>query len=284
MPPQLPANTHIGSAHFYTADLNRSLGFYGETLGFREIAREDGQVTLSADGKTPHILLSERPGARPKPRRSTGLYHVAIRYADRNQLARAFRRLIMDRYPLGGASDHGVSEALYLDDPDGNGLEMYTDRPRSQWKMSNGRVDMVTEALDLDSLLRAADDSPWTGADAGTDIGHVHLHVSDLNRAKSFYVDLLGLDIMMDMSAHGALFVAAGGYHHHLGLNTWAGSAPQPAGTLGLREFEIVIPETAAWEAVQERVESAGIAVERQSDTRALVHDFDNNAVALVTP
>ncbi len=284
MSPRLPTNTHIGSAHLYTADLSRSLKFYGDTLGFREIDRNDEQVTLSADGKTPHILLTERPGARPKPRRTTGLYHVAIRYADRNQLARAFRRVIMNRYPLGGASDHGVSEALYLDDPDGNGLEMYTDRSRDHWPMIGDRVDMVTQPLDLEDLLRAADDSDWMGAHPGTDIGHVHLHVSDLNRAKHFYVDLIGLDLMQDMSAYGALFVAAGGYHHHLGLNTWAGSAPQPPGTLGLRVFELVIPEVAAWEAVQERLQTACIAVERIGDTRARVHDYDNNALELATP
>ena len=242
---QLPAATHIGNTNFIVADMNRALDFYVERLGFHELSRDGSEVVLSADGVTPLIILTEQPDAIPKPARSTGLYHVAIRFPDRVALARAFARLINTRWQFGGFSDHLVSEALYLSDADGNGLEMYRDRPRAEWPTVNGQIQMATEPLDLEDLLAEMehDPSPWTGVAPGTDIGHVHLHVSDLGRARAFYHDLLGLDIVFDMSTHGALFVSAGGYHHHIGLNTWAGRLPPPANAVGLRSFQLVIPD-----------------------------------------
>ncbi len=285
MPPrQLPDSTHIGSANFVVADLDRALNFYADSLGFHEIARNGATVSLSADKQTPHILLTENRSARPKPQRSTGLYHVAIRYPSRTALARAFQRLITLQYPFGGFSDHAVSEALYLSDPDGNGLEMYTDRPRAEWPQINGTLTMTTEPLNIDDLLAQADldSSPWNAIDPGTDIGHVHLHVSSLEAAKAFYVDLLGLDIAVDASAYRALFVSAGGYHHHLGLNTWAGTTPPPADAVGLKSYQIVIPDSAALEAAAARIQAAGFAVESLVGG-ARVHDQDGNAVDLLT-
>lgn len=281
MSAQLPDNTHIASAHLLTADLPRALRFYSDLMGFQIIRQDDSSATLSADGQTPHLLLSARPGARPKPRNGTGLYHVAIRFPNRNALGRTFRRMLVARYPFGGFSDHGVSEALYLNDPDGNGLEMYTDRPRSTWPRAGERLNMTTEPLDLDNLLAAADDSPWTGIDPQTDIGHMHLHVSDLGAARHFYSDLLGLDVMQDMGYHGAIFLAAGGYHHHLGLNIWAGTAPQPPNTLGLRSFALRIPDEAARQAAIARLRAGGVAVDDQ-DGVAVIHDRDGNVTELV--
>lgn len=281
---QLPATAHIGNAHFIVADIERALDFYVNQLGFSELSREGSTVVLSADHATAHIMLTEKRGAGTKPPRSTGLYHVAIRYPDRTALARAFRRLVSLRYPFGGFSDHAVSEALYLSDPDGNGLEMYVDRPRDVWPHQGGQVQMTTEPLDVDDLLAQADNDPsdWTGVHPQTDIGHVHLHVSDLQKAKAFYVDLIGLELMLDFSRHGALFVAAGGYHHHLGLNIWAGkNAPLP-NVVGLKSFQLVIPEQAALDEVVARLENAGVKVERLPQGGALVHDYDNNAVELV--
>jgi len=280
---QLPAHTHIGAAHLIVADLGRALDFYGNQLGFKELRRAGATVVLSADGATPHIVLTEQRGAAPKPPRSTGLYHVAIRFPDRPALARAFRRLVTLRYPFGGFSDHAVSEALYLADPDGNGLEMYVDRPREAWPRLGDQIQMVTEPLDVDDLLAQADldPSPWQGVHPHTDIGHVHLHVSDLGRAKAFWVDLIGLDIVVDFSSHAALFVSAGGYHHHLGLNTWAGKNPPPPNAVGLRSFQLVIPEAAALEAVIARLDGAGGALERLPGG-ARVCDDDGNAVELV--
>ena len=279
---RLPAVTHIGFAHLYTADRQRALEFYSEQMGFTMIGQEGDVTTLSADGAMPHILLTERKDWKPKPARSTGLYHVAIRLPDRKQLARLFRRLLTFRYPFGGFSDHAVSEALYLNDPDGNGLELYCDRPREDWRWEGDQVYMTTESLDLEDLLAQADDAAWEGIDAGTDIGHVHLHVSDLSRAKDFYVDLRGMDIAFDLHSHGALFVSAGKYHHHIGLNIWAGSQRQPAGTLGLRSYSLQLPDEASREALAERLTEAGYAPETQDDGSLLVHDMDGNAIEIV--
>lgn len=281
---QLPAETQIGDVHFTVADKSRALDFYERRLGFRKIGETNGVITLSADGHTPHILLTEKPGALPKPPRSTGLYHVAIRYPDRVSLARAFRRLIETDWPFSGFSDHAVSEALYLADADGNGLEMYVDRPRDQWPRSNGQLQMTTDPLDLEDLLAQAeqDTSPWNGIHPGTDIGHVHLHVSDLNRAKDFYHGLIGLDVVVDWRSHGALFLSAGGYHHHLGVNIWAGRTPPPANTVGLRAFQLVIPNQQVIEQIAEQVRQAGFSAEAIGHG-ARVLDFDGNTVELVT-
>lgn len=278
----LPVQTHIGYAHLHTADLSRSLDFYGEKMGFRRMADEDGTAVLSADGSTPHLKLTEHRDWLPKPRRSTGLYHVAIRLPDRQALSNVFSRLVSFRYPFGGFSDHLVSEALYLDDPDGNGLELYHDRPRSDWKYTGNQVQMATLALDVEKLLHEAETTPWTGIATGTDIGHVHLHIADLKQARAFYIDLLGLEMASDWSANGAIFVSAGGYHHHLGLNIWAGSQRQPSGTLGLREYTLNIPDAAAFEQLQSRLQEAGVKAEPQPDNSLIVHDQVGNATRLV--
>jgi len=279
---RLPPQTHIGYANLYTANLTRSLDFYVGKMGFHQIGSADDTVTLSADGHTAHILLTERKGWKPKPTRSTGLYHVAILLPSRASLARLFKRLVNLRYPFGGFSDHLVSEALYLDDPDGNGLELYRDRPRNEWRYVNGQVQIGTEPLDVTKLLSEGDDSGWSGVDAATKIGHVHLHVADLAQAKTFYADLLGLPVSIDYSVNGAMFVAAGYYHHHIGFNIWAGTQPQPPQTLGLREFSLVVPDTGTLDSVRERFDQAGVRVESQPNHSLLVHDSVGNAVRLV--
>lgn len=278
---QLPASTHIGSAHLYTANLERALSFYGDLMGFQRLSKEDNRAVLSADGKTPHIILTERRDASPKPANSTGLYHVAIRLPSRLELARLFRRMVTQRYPFGGFSDHAVSEALYLNDVDENGLELYRDRPRDEWPRQNGTVTMTTRPLDIQKLLADADDKPWTGIHRDTDIGHVHLHVASLEKAKAFYSDLLGLDVASDWSGHGALFLSAGGYHHHLGVNIWAGTRRQPENTLGLHSFTLVIPERAAWETAKERVVKTGMKLEVDEEKRFAVRDENGNQVEL---
>ena len=279
---RLPAQTHIGYAHLLTANLARSLDFYGEKMGFKQIGKEGDTVTLSADGHTPHILLTEHKDWKPKPSRSTGLYHVAIRLPSRAALSRLFARLVSFRYPFGGFSDHAVSEALYLNDPDGNGLELYRDRPRDQWKYEGTQVQMTTVALDVEKLLREADDAPWTGIDPATDIGHVHLHVANLKQAEAFYIDLLGMDMASDWSGHGAIFVSAGGYHHHIGLNVWAGQQPQPAHTLGLQTFTLTVPDATALAELRERFTQAAVTVEEQADHSLVVHDPVGNVITLV--
>lgn len=288
---RLPADASIGSVHMRVSDLPTALEFYGGLLGFRQIVRRNNTVYLSARPDRPyHVILSEVAGARPKPPRTTGLYHIAIRFPDRPALARALKRLIAARWPLQGAADHNVSEAIYLADPDGSGVEIYCDRPRDQWKWSNGQVAMATEPLDVGALLDVIQEDEGAPAeiDPRTDIGHVHLHVSDLARAEAFYGGLLGFDVTL-RGYPGALFMSAGGYHHHIGLNIWAGrgAPPPPSDAAGLIAFSLRVPDRAAWQTLIDRLAEAGHRLQPQraddSAVASLVHDPDGNGVLIVS-
>ncbi len=283
----LPAATHIAYAHLRVADRERALAFYCDLLGMRVINADGSSAALSATGAPPPLIVLEaQPAARPRPPRTTGLYHVAIRLPDRPSLARLLRRLIERRWPLHGAADHGVSEALYLSDPDGNGLELYADRPREAWPWQAGQAAMVSEPLDVRALLRLAGE-PAEAIDPRADIGHMHLQVSDLARAEAFYCGLVGFEVTQ-RTYPGALFVAAGGYHHHLGLNIWAGrGAPSPPpDAAGLVAFGVRLPDVAAWETLRARLQGAGAPLDVQNDgdgaRRALLRDPDGTGVALL--
>jgi catechol 2,3-dioxygenase len=287
---RLPAATQIGHAHLQISNLPRSLAFYKDLVGFKEIERRGETAVLSATGSAPaHMLLTARANARPKPPRTTGLYHVAIRFPNRRELARVFRRLLEHEWPFQGFSDHGVSEALYLADPDGNGIELYTDRPREQWTWRNGAVAMFTEPLDVDNLLleAATDNSQSYEIHPQTDIGHVHLHVSDLKKAESFYQDVLGWEVTQ-RSYPGALFLSAGGYHHPVGLNIWAGhgAPPPPAEAVGLLAFSVRAPDQQTVKVLAGRLESAGLLFEDRTTSNErpalFVHDQDGNGIEIV--
>jgi len=239
----LPEQTRISQVHLRTARLGGALAFYTDVLGLKLIRGPGSQAILSAAGAGPGLLvLTEDLNAPVSPHRSTGLYHFAIRYPRRQDLAHAYHRLVGRDYPVAGASDHGVSEALYLSDPDGNGVELYADRPRAQWPWRKGQVAMVTKALDLDDLLAdAARESAAMEPPAGTDIGHIHLHVADLAVAERFYSEFLGLAVTQ-RSYSGALFFAAGGYDHHISVNVWAGNATPPAKSGGLVSYRLEVP------------------------------------------
>lgn len=258
--PRLPDETRVGAVRLEIADLARSLAYYREILGLRVLSRDAGHALLGTVADTwPLVELREQPGARPAPARGRlGLYHFAILLPDRAALGRFVRHLAA-RGERVGAADHLVSEALYLTDPDGLGIEVYADRPRAAWERAAGEIRMTTAPLDLAALARAGADTPWTGTPAGTVVGHVHLHVGDLPEASRFYHELLGLDRVV-WSYPGALFLSAGGYHHHLGLNVWAGAhAARPAaGDARLVEWELVLPSRAALEAVTARCTAAG--------------------------
>lgn len=257
---RLPAATHLGRVRLQVADLERSLGYYQEILGFRVLERSASRATLTAHGDdTPLIELHELPGAVPVPRQGRlGLYHFAILLPDRAALGR-FVAHLAEIGARAGASDHLVSEALYLYDPDGLGIEVYADRPRSTWRHEERQLLMTTEPLDLEDLVRAAGGQPWMGMPAGTVIGHVHLHVGNIPAADAFFHQALGLDRMV-WSYPGALFLAAGGYHHHLGVNTWAGpGAPRPQeDDARLLEWEIVLPRREDAEAAARSLQAAG--------------------------
>jgi catechol 2,3-dioxygenase len=277
-------DTEVGAVRLTVPDLARSRDFYERALGLRARDRDDGSLALGVRGEAPLIELTEDAGAPPRPGRSTGLFHLAVLLPTRRDLAVALRRLVEARVPLDGASDHLVSEALYLHDPDGNGIELYRDRPREEWHRVDGSLEMATLPLDLEDLVTEL--PPPTTRDAlapaGTRMGHVHLQVSDLDAAEAFYAGALGFDVMVKGYA-GALFVSAGGYHHHIGLNTWQsrGAGPPPPGAIGLRTFDVVLPGADELERVLARVREAGIGAER-SNGGAVVHDPSGNAVRLV--
>ena len=237
----LPADAHLGQVSLTVVDLDRSLLFYGGVLGFTE-ARREGRVSfLAPPGGRVLIELHERKDAIAKPRRSCGLFHFAILVPSRAALGRSLRRLTEQRWPMSGAADHLVSEALYLNDPDGLGIEIYRDRPRDSWQTSDGELAMATDPLDLQAIRdEPGAESPWSGLESGTTMGHVHLHVPHLDTAEAFYCGRIGFEPIVRRYP-GALFVAAGGYHHHLGLNTWvgAGAPPPPENAVGLRAFAI---------------------------------------------
>lgn len=224
-----------------------------------------------------------RTPAAPRVRGTTGLYHFAILVPSRADLARSLRRLADTDTVMQGFADHGVSEALYLADPDGNGIEIYRDRPRAEWPMANGAVQMTADPLDLEDLLAAA--PPASGqfhalAD-GTVIGHVHLHVGNLAEAEAFYVGVLGFDLIQRYGP-SALFVSAGGYHHHVGLNTWAGvgAPPPPPGAIGLRHFVVRLPTAGARTRIVERINAARVPIVAH-EYGSLVHDPARNAILL---
>ncbi len=283
---RLPVTTHINHVNLQVPDLEEALAFYEETLGFRRLSGGHEGLSLSANGRPPGLItLTPLPDAQRKSVRAPGLYHVAIRLPNHGALARIFRHLVERETRFHGFADHLVSEALYLPDPFDNGIELYADRPKTAWSWQSGQVAMATDPLDLEALLRdgLADHDPWAGIDPATDIGHIHLQVSGLGRAEAFYHGLLGFDITQ-RNYPGALFLSAGGYHHHIGVNIWnsAGAPPPSPDAVGLRAFGIAVPEGEAWRALISRLEDQGIAVEKQ-DAAAFVRDPDQNLIELTT-
>jgi catechol 2,3-dioxygenase len=280
-------DTAIGVVRLTVSDLDRSRAFYERSLGMLTSAASERTLTLgaAADNAPPLLELTCDPAATPPPRRATGLFHFAVLVPVRADLARALVRLARTGWRLDGASDHLVSEAFYLSDPDGNGIEIYRDRPRSAWPRANGLIDMATQPLDLDGLIgelrQPGTDQLDSGLPPGTRIGHVHLKVADLRGSEAFYLGVLGLDVMQS-NYPGALFVAAGGYHHHVGLNTWqsAGGDPPPPGAVGLRSFELKLPDAASLRTVLDRTEGAGIAAEHL-DGGVLIRDPSGNGLVL---
>jgi catechol 2,3-dioxygenase len=275
--------TAVGPVALTVSDLARSQQFYERAIGLQASEREDGTVALSGDDGRALVQLCGDSAAPALDRRATGLFHLAILLPSRLDLAFALGRLAQARWPLDGASDHLVSEALYLSDPDGNGIEIYRDRPREQWRRSQGQLEMATLPLDIDSVLEELRQSAelQRTAPAGTTIGHVHLQVADIAESEAFYHGVLGFDVMV-RSYPGALFVSAGGYHHHLGLNTWhsRGSSPPVPGAVGLRHFEVRLPDNDALDDVLARVQAAGTPADAR-DGCAFLRDPSGNGVAL---
>lgn len=266
---RLPGGLRLGPVHLTVTDLDRSIAFYQDAIGLRLGHRDDRVATMGAGGED-LIVFVEEPAAR-RDGRHAGLYHFALLHPSRDELARAALRLASTGTPIEGASDHRISEAIYLPDPDGNGIELAADRPREEWP------DLATmfapQPLDLGALIDGlAGEAPTRHADAGLVVGHLHLHVSDVDAAIAFYRDAVGFDVMTLMPT--AAFMAAGGYHHHVAVNTWRGvGVPrQPPGTVGLRHWTVVLPHETDLVALRERLQAAGTAHE-VSDGAVIVDD-----------
>lgn len=257
-------DTRMGPVHYTVRNLSRLVDFYRDVLGFHLIRRQGGEAVLGTQARQ-LLRMTEAPDA-PRPRGTTGLYHTAFLMPTRWDLAHLVQRIIDTRTPVQGTSNHGTHLAIYLSDPEGNGIELAWDFPREQWPLRNGRMVpelMPRRGVDIDQLLTELerDPSPWPGLPPEATVGHVHLHVSDLDSSRRFYCDILGFDVTMEGWGMGALFVSAGGYHHHIGMNVWKGvgiPAP-PEGAAGLRYFTVVVPDEAELEKVVSRVKEAGL-------------------------
>ena len=274
--------TTVGAVHLTVADLDRSLGYYGTDIGLETLETGSGRASLGSAGRE-LLVLVEEPGARPADG-YTGLFHFALLVPTRPDLARWLAHAARGRVQLTGLSDHFVSEAIYLRDPDGHGIEIYADRPRETWDGLVG-ARMTTLPLDVDSLLGdprgPGSTEPFEGIAPGTAMGHVHLRVASIEPTVEFYRDVLGFDLIAQLGAQAA-FLSAGGYHHHLGANTWesTGASPPPPGSATLRHATIVLPDAAERDRVVARTVEAGHELE-QSDAGPLVRDPSGNVLLL---
>ncbi len=281
-PAALDPATRVGAVHLTVADLDRSVDYYRRTIGLDVLDNGGGRASLGAGGRE-LVGLVEEPGARPA-RGYTGLFHLALRVPERADLARWLAHAARDRVPLTGMSDHFVSEAVYLQDPDDHGIEIYRDRPREVW---DGRVgEMTTEPLDVEDLLGQLADpatEPFDGLPPRTDMGHVHLRVADIPAAVGFYRDVLGMELMTTYGPHAA-FLAAGGYHHHIGANVWQslGAPAPPAGVATLRHATVILPAAAERDRVAGRIADAGQEPQATPDG-LLVHDPSGNPLLLTS-
>src|SRR5215211_4755676 len=274
--PKLPDDLRLGPVRIAVTHRDRSVPFYEDSIGLQVHHSDNGTVAMGTGGED-LALLEERPHARPAGRHA-GLYHYALLHPSREELARAAKRLLVTRTPISGASDHGISEAIYLPDPDGNGIELAADRGRERWGDLSDPKTIGPEPLDMNGLLDLVEgQDPNAKADPGLVVGHVHLHVGDVEEGLRFYRDLVGFEVMTRFPT--AAFVSAGGYHHHLAFNTWRGERvpPAPPEAVGLRRWTVVL-DRESLAALRERVAAAG--VEHQDlDGGLLLHDPWNNAV-----
>lgn len=272
-------NVFVGEVTIKVQDLEKATAFYQEIIGFKLLKKEDKKVILTANGQTPLLTLEQPDHVIPKEKRALGLYHFAILLPTREDLSQFLRHIIQVGYPI-GAADHDVSEALYLNDPDGNGIEVYRDRPSSQWTWNNGLVHMVTEQLDGDGILAESSKS-WQGLPKNTIMGHIHLHVADVKKAEGFYTKGLGFNVVSYYPQ--AAFLSTGNYHHHIAVNMWQGANAQipSKNSVGLKWYTLVYPNEAERQAVVERLKQLGAPVKKEEDFY-MTEDPTGNQIKLV--
>lgn len=270
---KLPEDIEMGSVYLTIIDLERSLYFYRDQLGFQVIQESADHAVLSADGEIPLIRLKRLEHPVDKPKRTSGLYHFAILLPERKALAEILKSFIMCSVMMDGTSDHQFSEALYLTDPDGHGVEIYADRAKKDWEVNEkGEYAGVTIPLNAEELLTLAN-QPWAGMPKGTKMGHVHLHVSDLIKSEQFYTEVLGFDPTIQMEDH-AVFVSAGGYHHHLGLNVWNGrGVPHPPkGSIQMEKYTILLTDNSHLNSMMQHLNTMNIPFDN-TDKGILIKD-----------
>lgn len=281
---KIPDNTKIQSVDLKVKNLDESLKFYSELLGFKIISQNNSSAELSANGKEPYLIkLYEDKNAVWRKRGTTGLFHTAIRLPNRTELGRVFLRLFGNNVKFQGFSDHLVSEAVYLADPDENGIELYADKPKSEWVNNMGQIEMDTLPLDLSVITKGLNENEqWNRIHPDTDIGHIHLNVSDLNKAQKFYSLLLGMNVTNSIY-RGALFFSAGGYHHHIGTNIWSSrnGSPAPENNSGLQKFTVKIPDVSYLHELENRFKDAGLLLTPLHNGEFEILDFDKMKITL---
>ncbi len=280
----IPANIKIQSIDLRVKDLKTSLDFYSNLIGMKEIERNGNTSLLSSDGNMPYLIkLVEDKNAPVRLSGSTGLFHLALRFTSRKELARVFLRLFGYKIKFQGFADHLVSEAIYLADPDGNGVELYTDKPRETWEWKSGEVIMDTLPLDLSVLTNELDDREvWNGIHPETDLGHIHLNVSDLFKTEKIYNDILGFNVTSS-SYPGAKFFSAGGYHHHIGANTWQTKKliPRNENSLGMINFTVKLPDREYLDLIEKSANESGLLLESK-EGEVFIKDYDENKIKIV--
>ncbi|MED4402269.1 VOC family protein [Metabacillus fastidiosus] len=259
--------TFVGQVNLKVQNLERSLAFYQKVIGFKVLEQTETSVSLTADGKTVLLSIQQPNNIVPKQERTTGLYHFALLLPRRSDLAKIVQHFIGIGLRF-GSSDHLVSEALYLSDPDGNGIEIYIDRDPSEWKWGNEEVEMAVDPLNFVSLLAEGKQQSWKGLPAATVMGHIHLHVSELKKTEEFYIKGLGFEVVNRYGAQ-ALFISDSKYHHHIGLNTWNGvGAPAPSpNSVGLESFTLMLPNEEKRNKIITQLNSIGVSVTEENNS-----------------
>jgi len=272
-------NIYVGEVNIKVKNLDYSLIFYQNIMGFQVLEKSEHKAVLTTDGIKPLLTLEQPKEVVAKTGRTSGLYHFAILLPSRADLAVFLRHMVQTGYPL-GAADHYVSEALYLNDPDGNGIEVYRDRPSSEWKWNNGLVEMATEELDGNGII-AESEVEWSGLPAGTLMGHIHLHVSNLQKAEEFYTKGLGFEVVSYYPK--AAFLSTGRYHHHIAINTWQGegAATPPKNSVGLNWYTLIFPDTTAREKALSQLKQIGAPIMKEADY-FITEDPSGNQIRLI--
>lgn len=259
-------NRYVSHVNIKVKDIERSLRFYKEVLGFQILKRVGKKVTLTADGKTGFLTIEQPENVTPKPRRATGLYHFALLFSKRSDLANMIFQLVKHNIEI-GAGDHKVSEAIYIADPDGNEIEIAYDNDPSDWNWENGEVELTVDPLNFEEILAEGNQQkPWEGLPTDTILGHIHLYVADLEQAEKFYIDGLGYDVV-GRYGEQALFISTGKYHHHIALNTWMGvGAPAPSeNAVGLKAFTVILENEVKRNEVVKQLENIGASVTEEN-------------------